>query len=51
MTKFISSLKKALLKKQAAQHPDAKPDENKPQATKTPVLPNRPTKKATGRGR
>ena len=50
MTKFVDSLKKALLKKQAAQHPDAKPDESKPVMTKPPVLANRPVKKVTGRG-
>ena len=54
MTKLVNSLKAALAKKHAAQHPDAKVDDTKTK-TKTkvvrpPVVANRPVKKVTGRG-
>jgi hypothetical protein len=53
MTKFTDSLRAALARKQAAQHPDAKSAEtNTPGAAKpTKLVANKPQKKVTGRGR
>jgi len=47
---FLDTMKAALAKKQAAQHPDAKTEEKAPQ-TKAPVRTNKPQKRVTGRGR
>lgn len=53
MSKFTDSIKEALAKKQAANHPDAKTEENKTAKVsgKPPVITNKPQKKVTGRGR
>ena len=50
MTKLVNSLKAALAKKHAAQHPDAKVDDTKTKVVRPPVVANRPVKKVTGRG-
>lgn len=50
MTKLVNSLRAALLKKHAAQHPDAKVDDSKTKVVRPPVVVNRPVKKVTGRG-
>lgn len=52
MTKFVNSIKAALLKKQAAEHPDSKVDNTSKTKIPRPVTtaPNRPVKKVTGRG-
>jgi hypothetical protein len=51
--KLTDSIKAALAKKQAAQHPDAKVSDatGKSTAGKAPVVANKPQKKVTGRGR
>lgn len=52
MSKFTDSIKAALAKKQAANHPDAKPEETQNKSPgKAPVVANKPQKKITGRGR
>lgn len=51
MSKFTEAIKAALAKKHAAQHPDAREDENKVKQGRAPVLANKPQKKVTGRGR
>lgn len=49
---FTDQIKAALAKKHAAQHPDAKSDDNaKAQPTKVPGVVQKPQKKVTGRGR
>jgi hypothetical protein len=51
--KFTDALKDALVKKQAAQHPDAKTKTSKSAKTKksgTPVIGGRPVQRAVGRG-
>lgn len=52
MTKFVNSLKQALLKKQAALHPEAKSTEDTVPVVKPPVTRSKKlTKKHTARGR
>lgn len=52
MNKFVDSIKAALAKKQAANHPDTKLEETKSKLTKPDLLvANKPQKKVTGRGR
>ena len=51
--KFTDTLKDALAKKHAAQHPDAKTKTSKSGKTKrsgTPVVAGRPVQRAVGRG-
>ena len=49
---FVLELKKAMMKKHAAQHPDAKSTDTPiAPASKAPVTANKPQKKVTGRGR
>jgi hypothetical protein len=51
--KFTDTLKDALAKKQAAQHPDVKTKSGKSGKTKrsgTPVIAGRPVQRAVGRG-
>jgi len=52
MTKFTDSIKQALAKKQAANHPESRSDDTKTTGSKRPgVVANKPQKKVTGRGR
>lgn len=54
MSKFTDSIRAALAKKQAAQHPDAKTAETGTPGVATKpakVIANKPQKKVTGRGR
>lgn len=49
---FTDTLKAALEKKRAAQHPDVKSDsEQKNKNPASPAVANKPQKKASGRGR
>ena len=52
MASFITAVKSALEKKQAAQHPDAKPAKGSRSVKKTtaPQPVGKPVKKVTGRG-
>ena len=52
MASFINAVKSALAKKQAAEHPDAKPAKGTKSVKKTsaPVITGKPVKKVTGRG-
>jgi hypothetical protein len=53
MPNFTDSIKAALAKKHAAQHPDAQTADKdaKSKPAKSPVVANKPQKKVTGRGR
>ena len=53
MPNFTDSIKAALAKKHAAQHPDAQSQDKdgKAKPAKAPVVANKPQKKVTGRGR
>lgn len=53
MPNFTDSIKAALAKKHAAQHPDAQAGDKdtKAKTAKPPVVANKPQKKVTGRGR
>ena len=49
--KFTDTLKDALAKKHAAQHPDAKPGKNgKTKRSGTPAIAGRPVQRTVGRG-
>jgi hypothetical protein len=48
---FTDQLKAALAKKQTAQHPDQKTKDENLQKKTSPVVSNKPQKKAAGRGR
>lgn len=48
---FVLELKKAMMKKHAAAHPDADSKETKAAVGRAPVMANKPQKKVTGRGR
>jgi hypothetical protein len=52
MASYITAVKEALAKKQAAEHPNAKPSKNSKSIKKTapPVPAGKPVKKVTGRG-
>jgi hypothetical protein len=51
MASYITAVKAALEKKQAAQHPDAKPAKGSKLVKKTAPQPvGKPVKKVTGRG-
>ena len=53
MPNFTDSIKAALAKKHAAQHPDSPGADKdaKAKPAKAPVVANKPQKKVTGRGR
>jgi hypothetical protein len=53
MPNFTDSIKAALAKKHAAQHPDAQAGDKdaKGKPARAPVVANKPQKKVTGRGR
>ena len=48
---YLSSIKQALARKHAAEHPDADSKDIKKAPSRSPVLNNKPQKKVTGRGR
>ena len=48
--KFTDTLKDALAKKHAAQHPDAKTKSGKTKRSGTPAIASRPVQRTVGRG-